>query len=508
MSRLGRISKLFAAQNASQVISLLTQLLLPPIFLHNYGVTLYGEWLALSAAIGYLATVNYGIQTYTNMQMTIHYNRGEVDECVHLQSGGLFILLIVFLSLTILLCGIFFIPLDTWLHLQLPLREAQIILYLLSLQIGVGMVFGFFSGNYMVIGSAHRGANFNNLNLLVSTLAMALLAAMRMKLIWVAAAQLAVTVLMTCYLFVDFSRLAPALRPTLRHWRKTSLRNILKPSAHYALLYSSNILGYQLPVIVIQRVLGPAAVVIFSVTRTIYSMGRRLPYLVTNSIGPEVTITYGERNWKKLRQLYELSERVVLLLIPPLSFGVMLFTPLLLALWLRRGSLYDPFVCLLFGITIAIQSVKEHKYQFQFSTNQVRELSYMTPIAYGAMLLLSIPAMYWLGLSGMLIVWALAEAAQLLYLLELNRRLFGREAVLSFRLVGVLMVFLIVEAAACIWPVFHIAAMSLPRQALIASVVTLISFAFSYWIFGVDEIRTLLWQRIRPSRVAIGNAPQ
>ena len=61
MSRLGRISKLFAAQNASQVISLLTQLLLPPIFLHNYGVTLYGEWLALSAAIGYLATVNYGI---------------------------------------------------------------------------------------------------------------------------------------------------------------------------------------------------------------------------------------------------------------------------------------------------------------------------------------------------------------------------------------------------------------------------------------------------------------
>ena len=374
MSRLGRISKLFAAQNASQVISLLTQLLLPPIFLHNYGVTLYGEWLALSAAIGYLATVNYGIQTYTNMQMTIHYNRGEVDECVHLQSGGLFILLIVFLSLTVLLCGIFFIPLDTWLHLQLPLREAQIILYLLSLQIGVGMVFGFFSGNYMVIGSAHRGANFNNLNLLVSTLVMALLAAMRMKLIWLAAAQLAVTVLMTCYLFVDFSRLAPALRPTLRHWRKTSLRNILKPSGHYALLYSSNILGYQLPVIVIQRVLGPAAVVIFSVTRTIYSMGRRLPYLVTNSIGPEVTITYGERNWKKLRQLYELSERVVLLLIPPLSFGVMLFTPLLLALWLRRGSLYDPSVCLLFGITIAIQSVKEHKYQFQFSTNQVREL--------------------------------------------------------------------------------------------------------------------------------------
>jgi O-antigen/teichoic acid export membrane protein len=505
---LGRISKLFAAQNASQVVSLLTQLLLPPIFLRNYGVTLYGEWLALSAAIGYLSTVNYGIQTYTNMQMTIHYNRGELEECVYLQSGGLFILLVVFLSSAILLCAIFFIPIDSWLHLQLPLREAQVILYLMSLQIIVGMVFGFFSGNYMVIGSAHRGANFNNLNQLLITLVSALLIVLHSNLIWLAAAQFAVTVLMTCYLFMDFSRLAPALRPTLRHWRKTSLRNILKPSGHYALLYSSNILGYQLPMIVIQRVLGPVAVVTFSVTRTIYSMGRRLPYLVTNSIGPEVTITYGERNWNKLRQLYELSERLVLLLIPPLSFGVMLFTPLLLVLWLRRGSLYDPWVCLLFGITIAIQSVKEHKYQFQFSTNQVRELSYMTPIAYGAMLLLSIPAMLWLGLPGLLVTWALAESAQLLYLLHLNRRLLGHQVELSYRLVGVLMLFLLVEAAACIWPVFHIAALSLPKQALIASTVTVVSFAVSYWIFGVDQVRTLLWQRIRLSRVAIGDASQ
>src|ERR1700749_4438221 len=180
---LGRISKLFAAQNATQVVSLLTQLLLPPIFLHSYGVGLYGEWLALTAAIGYLSTVNYGIQTYTNMQMTIHYNRGEVDECLHLQSGGLFILLVVFASMAVLLCAVFFIPLDTWLHLQMPLREAQIILYLLSLQIIVGMVFGFFSGNYMVIGSAHRGANFANLNLLLSTVVAALLAALRSPLV-------------------------------------------------------------------------------------------------------------------------------------------------------------------------------------------------------------------------------------------------------------------------------------------------------------------------------------
>jgi O-antigen/teichoic acid export membrane protein len=268
------------------------------------------------------------------------------------------------------------------------------------------------------------------------------------------------------------------------------------------LLYSSNILGYQLPVIVVQRILGPVAVVTFSVTRTIYSMSRRFPYVVTNSIGPEVTITFGQRNWQKLYQLYELSERVVLLLVPAATFGTMLFTPLLLTLWLRRPSLYDPWVCLLFGITIAIQSVKEHKYLFQFSTNQVRELAYMTPIAYTSMLLLSIPAMYLWKLPGLLLVWAAAEAAQLLYLLHLNRRLFGGEAVLSFRAVGVLMLFLSAGSIACLWPVFHIAGMRLTQQALVAAAVTLVALLGSYWIFRVDEVRSLVWQRIRPSATA------
>lgn len=499
---LGRISKLFAAQNLTQVVSLLTQLLLPPIFLRNYGVTVYGEWLALSAAIGYLSTVNYGIQTYTNMQMTIHYNRGEIEECVAVQSGGLFMLLVILLALGAILSSIFFVPLDRWLHLSMPLRTAQWVLYLLSVQLLAGMVFGFLSGNYMVIGRTHRGTNFSNLNLLMNTVATVVLAMLHTSLVWIAAVQLALAVLLTVYLYFDFSRLAPDLRPTLRHWRSASLVGILIPSAHYMLLYSSNILGYQLPVIVVQRILGPVAVVTFSVTRTIYSMSRRFPYLVTNSIGPEVTITFGQRNWKKLYQLYELSERVVLLLVPPAMLGTMLFTPLLLTLWLRRGSLYDPWVCLLFGVTIAIQSVKEHKYLFQFSTNQVRELAYMTPIAYTAMLVLSIPAMYLWKLPGLLTVWAAAEAAQLLYLLHLNRRLFAGEAMLSFRAVGVLMLFLVGGGAACWWPLFHIASMRLTEQALMATTVTLIALLGSYWIFRVDEVRSLVWQRIRPSATA------
>ena len=335
---LGRIGKLFGAQNASQLITILTQLLLPPAFLHAYGISLYGQWLALGSAIAYLSTFNYGLQTYTNMQMTIHFNRGEVQETREVQSAGLRILLATFVIFNTALLVIFLIPLDSLLQLTISRHEAQLTLYILGCQIVSGMVFGFFSGSYMVVGLAHRGANFSNLNQLLVMLLQLGLTAARAPFHYIAGAQLVLTLTGAMLLVVDFGRQAPQIRPSLRYWKKGALVQVLKPSAHYALLYSSNVFAYQLPTLLMQRLLGPAAVVVYSVTRTVYSMSRRILYLLTNSIGPEITIAFGQGDWKKLHKLYEFSERIILLMTVPITFGSMLATPLILQLWLHKGD--------------------------------------------------------------------------------------------------------------------------------------------------------------------------
>jgi O-antigen/teichoic acid export membrane protein len=499
---LGRVSKLFAAQNASQVVSLLTQLLLPPIFLHSYGVTLYGEWLALSAAIGYLSTVNYGIQTYTNMQMTIHYNRGEVKECMDVQSAGLRILLAVFGVLAVVLLAIFALPLDRMLHLTISRLEAQRVLYLLAVQILATMLQGFFSGNYMVFGETHRGVNFNNVMALLVLCVQVALAMTRSSFAWIAGAQLVITLASCLFLVFDLRRLAPQIAPTLRYWVPGSLKAILKPSAHYGLLFSSNVLAYQLPVLLMQRILGPAPVVVYSVTRTVYSMSRRILFMLTNAIGPEVTITFGQRDWPKLLRLYVLSERVILLMVPAITFGSMLATPFLLRVWLHKGNLYDPGVCLLLGLTIAILGIKEHKYQFQFSSNQVREVSYMTPLAYGAVLVISIPLMQRLGLIGFLIPWMISELLQLFYLLHLNANLFHQGSVsaradsIDRRPVYLLLLMLALGALTIAWPIFHLQEYRVITQLGLATLTTLMMLAIAYRVFRVDEVRSLLWDRV------------
>jgi O-antigen/teichoic acid export membrane protein len=493
---LRRIGKLFAANNAGQIVTVLTQLLLPPAFLHAFGVSLYGQWLALSAAISYLTTFNYGLQTYTNMQMTIHYNRGELQETREVQSAGLRILLGALLLFSAALLVVFLVPVNSLLHLTIPQREAQWTIYILGSQIVANMIFGFFTNSYMVIGIPHRGQNFNNLSLFLIMLLQVGLVMKHAPFPVIAGAQLAITLIGSAFLVVDFSRLAPDIRPTLRYWKKGSLWAMLKPCGQYALLYSSNVLAYQLPTILMQRLLGPATVVIYSVTRTIYSMSRRILNLLTNSIGPEITITFGQQNWRKLHKLYEFSERIILLLIAPITFGSMLATPLLLQVWLHKGHLYQPLFCMLLGLTVSIQSIKEHKYQFQFSSNQVREISYMTVVAYTSQLVVAVPMMLWMGLNGFTLTWLATETAQLFYLLHLNAKLFGGQAQVDRTPVYQLLAIMIAGCAVFSWPVFHIAEFSYPVQSAIAVLASLIMVAVCYWIFRVDEVRSLLWERI------------
>lgn len=493
---LRRIGKLFAAQNVGQLVTILTQLLLAPAFLHSYGVSLYGQWLALSAAVAYLSTFNYGLQTFTNMQMTIHYNRGELQETREVQSAGLRILLGAFAISVIALAIIFFIPLNSLLHLTIPQREAQWTLYILGCQVISGMVFAFFSGSYMVVGMPHRGQNLGNLSQLLIMLLQLGLVLRHSAFPLIAGGQLALTLIGSVFLMVDFRRLAPDIRPTLRYWKPGALGTMLRPSAQYALLYSSNVLAYQIPTLLMQRLLGPATVVVYSVTRTVYSMSRRLLFLVSNSLGPEITITFGQRDWRKLHKLYEFSERIILLMTAPITFGSMLATPLLLQVWLHKGNLFNPTVCLLLGLTVSILSIKEHKYQFQFSSNQVREISYLTILAYGAQIVIAVPTMIKFGLIGYLVTWLISEILQLFCLLGLNARLFAGTASVDRKPVYQLFAFLTVASVVFLWPVYHIASFSYVTQAAAAIMATGITAAISYWIFRVDEVRSLLWRKV------------
>src|SRR5271167_1291882 len=117
MMSLRRILKMLLAFVTGQGVSIFTQLLIPPLFLLRFadGKVVYGEWIALTAAVSYLGSLNYGVQTYAVNQMTIHRNRGEIEECRRVQASALRLFFWVMLAMLPLAGVIAAAPVGQWL---------------------------------------------------------------------------------------------------------------------------------------------------------------------------------------------------------------------------------------------------------------------------------------------------------------------------------------------------------------------------------------------------------
>ena len=420
-----RILKVLAALAASNAIALITQLLLPPVFIHRYGTASYGEWLALSAAVAYLSTLNFGIQTFVNQDLTVRYHRNDLNDYHVRQSTALRLLCGIMTVAAVVASAIFFLPVEHLMKVGLSHRAASVALYFLSLQILVGIPFNYLVGAFMVVGKTHRGFSWSNALRLSNTLLTASLAWFRVGFAFLAMAQFVLYPLAIAMVLLDLRRTAPQIYPSLRYWDGSAINEILKPSGHFALIFSCSFLAFQLPVLILQWILGPVAVVAFTVMRTIFSMARQLLAALTQSMGPEITRLYGLRDWQNLSRLYNYSERMIFALIPVVNLGVLLASPLLLALWLRKPGLFSPWPFLLCAAVSTVMSAKEHKYQFQFSTNTHEQLARAMFSSYLVMAAVAVPAVGRFGMNGFLVDWLATEVFQFVFIVRLNMRLFA-----------------------------------------------------------------------------------
>lgn len=503
---LGRIARVLFASVLGHGITIFMQLVVPPFFLRFYtsGVEMYGEWIALSASISYLQTLNYGIQTYANNQVAILYSGGDLQAAKVVQSSAFRLLLS--LILFFVLGGLFllFLPIGSLLKLShVSSQDAAITLYLLLVQMAAFMLFEFLANTFMAVGLMHRGGNWANAQRFCSVLSMAAAISQRSSFPVLAVAQLAPLLVFLVLIYLDIRRQVPQLVPSLRNagWRQIGA--ILKPSGHFGLIAIAGFLTWQAPVLVIQIVLGPAASGLFGLVRVVFQMSRQLLAIASSVISQDITLLFGQRNWEQLRRLYDLSERVVLFLVPVVSVGSLLMCPFLFAIWLHKRDLYEPLICTLMAILSAVLGIKEHKTQFQSASNRHEVLSYFILTGYAVMLAVSFFCMKAFGLPGFLLTWLTWEIIQTSFILRLNKQLFPTEFPISTRPVTRLAAFMTAAFALAAIPAFFEKSWPLDLVVVVAVAVTSLLGLAGYFVFGADEVRALIVARMR-SRFAPG----
>ena len=442
MAGFTRILKNLGAMFTGRLLTVIQQVIVPPIFIARYSTAGFGEWGVLSGAVAAIGMLNFGVQTYMNQDLAVRYNRGDIEDYQVRQSTALRLILGTILVAMVLCLSVFAVPLDRYLRLDIGRHATQLTAYLLACQVLLNILYGYLSGLFMGVALAHRGAHWGNFQTLLTSLSLLACVALKLPFPVLAAAQVVTMLISIVAVLVDIRRTAPDLFPNVRYWDRSAMKAILKPSGYFGLITISSFLTYQAPLIVLQRFLGPVAVAGFIVMRLVFSMCRQILAMFTQSMGAEITNLFGRSDWPALVLLYDYSERFIFFLIPLVNTGVLLISPVLITVWMhKRAELFSPYPYVLSAAISMVISLKEHKFQFQFSTNTHEELSKIMFFSYIAMSLISLALVPLLGVVGFLWTWLSVEIFQMIFIMRLNIRLFAAieplELTFLRRLIGI-----------------------------------------------------------------------
>jgi O-antigen/teichoic acid export membrane protein len=495
---LKRIMRMFAALGTGVGITFATQFALPPAFLHYYGVSRFGEWLVLTSTLSYLSNLNFGIGIYASNELTILHRRNRFEEYRLLQASTLALLLAMVVLGTLVSAAVFFMPLTALLHLRaIPFAEARWTAFLLGLQAMLHILCGYYGNLFMVVGKTHRGVDWYNARRLAATLASLPLVMLRASFSTIALGQLAAVLLITLLTILDLKRRMGSLPLGLRGANWKTAKASLAPSGSFAMVYMQLFFLYQAPVILLQWILGPEVVVLFTISRTILASARQFLQTITDAIRPEITFAFAAREKARLLQLFHTSETVVFSLIPIANLGTFLFSPLLLAVWLHKPALFDLYTYALMTAVSAVMSMRDHKQFFLFSTNTHERFALIVFFGNLLMTAVAIPCTMSFGIRGFLYVWLVSEAMQMGLLYRENKKLFAFDPSINLLPMLKLTLVLAISLPLCAGILHFTAPLSLWVVSAAAAAGSLLLVLESYFVFGVREVYDLLRRKMK-----------
>jgi O-antigen/teichoic acid export membrane protein len=494
--------KMLAALGTNIGLNLLLQLLLPPTFIHSYGIKRYGEWLVLSATISYLGTLNFGITTYASNQLTMLRKRNEVKAYRELQGSTLAMLLCMIGIGLAITSSVFVLPLTKLLHLTtIAPASAVLTAFFLGLYAMTNIFAGYYNNLFMVVEESHRGITWAMARWFSSVIVCVPLALLRVDFSVIAISQFSMAATLTLLTIFDLKRRMKLLPLGLGGANWKTAKESIAPSGMFAMIFTQQFLLFQAPVILLNWLLGPEIVVLFTISRTIFSTARQMLQVITNAIAPEITFSFADRDMKRLLNIFHYSEKVVFSVIPIANVGAFLFSPILLAIWLHKPLLFDPRVYALMAMISGAMSMRDHKQFFQFSTNTHKRLSIIVFFGNLLMIGVSVPFTMKFGLYGFMFVWLVSELLQMGLIYHENKKLFGSDPSITFIPVIKLMLVMLVSLLGSEGMLHFARQRSIAMMGAVAAAGMMMVMAESYFVFGLKEVWDLLQRRLRGGAV-------
>ena len=302
----GRLIRGLGATALGPVVTAIVQIVSVPVFLHFWGVRLYGEWLIISAIPTYLALSDVGFGSVAANDMTMRVAAGDRDGALETyQTTRALISLTSVLAGIVLLSVIWLLPLGRWLNLSsMAIYESRSALSLLLVYALVSLQALLFMAGFRCDGNYAFGMVVDNLIRLTELVAVVFAVALSARPIAVAGVLLVARILGTIVMGWLMLRKSPWLRHGIGRVRMASVRRLALPAVAYMAFPAGNALSLQGMVVVIGLALGPVAVTTFSAMRTLTRFAFQIADTIKLGVWPELSAAYGAQNWNLARKLH------------------------------------------------------------------------------------------------------------------------------------------------------------------------------------------------------------
>jgi O-antigen/teichoic acid export membrane protein len=318
-----------------KLASTLIQFVQIPVFLHFWITPLYGEWMIVTSIPNYLSFTNSGFGTVAGNEMTMLVARDDRANALRVfQSCWWFITIICLITILLLSGALYYLPAARILKLtHISETDTKWIIFYLGVSVLFGQLEQLLQSAYRSVGRYPYGSFLKTLFSLAAftstIIAVILGCGPRITALVFAATNLLCTVILCIMVHRDI----PWIKFGWSHASFAEIRKLARPAIAYMGFPLGNALSLQGSLLAVGYALGPVAVVVFSVARTVSRIALQMVQMVNNTFEPEMSLAYGAGNYPLTRTLLRRACQLALLIAIAIVIVVMTLGPWFLTHW-------------------------------------------------------------------------------------------------------------------------------------------------------------------------------
>ncbi len=346
------ILKNYFANSFGMGINFLNQIAMVPLFIKLWGVEKYADWILITALSSFFAMTNMGLNQATNNEFVIKYQNNNYKACRKLLLNSfLFIFLVG--SVCIIICTIiaYLVGFKEILNVSVfSEMETNFIFIILLFNVFVKMHGGVYNGIYRVKSKAHVSAMIDNIVRLTEIIILFLGILMRIEIVSIFILYILPSLIAIVYRHLC-TRKWFRINYSIKSFDRVTFKAIIKPSMAFMLMPLGSAISNQGMVFVINAILGPVTLVVFTTTRTLVNFLRSILNLFGNSIYPEISVAYGKNNKHTMYQIFYRSLGVTILTSLIITSLLLLFGETIYLNWTNHKIIFNySFFCAMLAV--------------------------------------------------------------------------------------------------------------------------------------------------------------